>query len=155
HKAIMRMDDEETVLSQLRLDFKVLDSECCGMAGAFGFEKDHYDISIKVGERVLLPAVRKADKDTLIIADGFSCREQIAQTTDRQALHLAQVIQMAMHESQGGAEEDYPESAYTKSPYPLQARLRTAALIGTTILLVVGAGAWIGKLVNNWRNEES
>src|SRR5213080_1219172 len=124
------------------------------MAAALGFQIDHYDVSIKAGERVLLPAVRDADKDTLIIANGFSCREQIAQTTDRQALHLAQVIQMAMHESQGGAEEDYPEAAYTKSPYPLQARLRTSALIGTAILLAGGAGAWIGKLVNNWRNEE-
>src|SRR5436853_7442600 len=123
------------------------------MAGAFGFEKEHYDISMQVGERMLLPAVRHADKDTLIIADGFSCREQIAQTTDRQALHLAQVIQMAMHESQGGAEEDYPEAAYTKSPNPLQARLRTAAVIGAAILLVVGAGAWIGKVVHNWKHE--
>ncbi len=94
----MKMRDEEAVLSKLGLDYTVLDSGCCGMAGAFGFEEDHYDVSIKVGERVLLPAVRSADKNTLIIADGFSCREQIAQTTDRHALHLAQVIQMAMHE---------------------------------------------------------
>ena len=72
-------------------------SGCCGMAGAFGFEKDHYDVSIKVGERALLPTVRSAGEDTLIIADGFSCREQIAQATDRHALHIAQVIQMAIH----------------------------------------------------------
>ena len=64
--------------------------------GAFGFEKDHYEVSMKIGERVLLPAVRSAGKDTLIIADGFSCREQIAQATDRRALHVAEVIQMAM-----------------------------------------------------------
>src|SRR5205823_4090360 len=78
------------------LDVTVLDAGCCGMAGSFGFEKDHYDVSIKCGERVLLPAMRAAARDTLIIADGFSCREQIAQMTDRQALHLAQVIQMAL-----------------------------------------------------------
>jgi hypothetical protein len=71
------------------------------MAGSFGFEKDHYDVSIKCGERVLLPAVRAAAKDTLIIADGFSCREQIAQATGRQALHLAQVIQLALRGGQG------------------------------------------------------
>src|SRR5437667_10153036 len=82
-KAIMGMKDEEAVLSRLGLDYRALDSGCCGMAGAFGFEKDHYDVSIKVGERALLPTVRSADKDTLIIADGFSCREQIDQTTDR------------------------------------------------------------------------
>ncbi len=98
HKAIMKMRDEQAVLAKLGLDVEVLDSGCCGMAGSFGFEKDHYDVSIKVGERVLLPAVRDAAEDTLIIADGFSCREQIAQTTDRRALHLAQVIQMAMHQ---------------------------------------------------------
>ena len=98
HNAIMKIRDEQAVLAKLGLDVEVLDSGCCGMAGSFGFEKDHYDVSIKVGERVLLPAVREAAEDTLIIADGFSCREQIAQTTDRRALHLAQVIQMAMHQ---------------------------------------------------------
>jgi len=95
HRAIMKMDAEEKVLKKLGLDYKVLDSGCCGMAGGFGFEKEHYDLSIKAGERVLLPAVRQADQDTLIIADGFSCREQISQTTGREALHLADVIHMA------------------------------------------------------------
>lgn len=68
------------------------------MAGSFGFEKDKYEVSIKAGERVLLPAVRQAQADTLIIADGFSCREQIAHLTDRQALHLAEVMQLALRE---------------------------------------------------------
>ena len=58
---------------------------CCGMAGSFGFEHDNYDVSIAIGELELLPAVRQAPADSLIIADGFSCREQIAQSTDRQA----------------------------------------------------------------------
>src|SRR5713101_4007846 len=98
HKAIMGMGSEEAILSKLGLDFTVPDTGCCGMAGAFGFEKDHYDISMKAGERVLLPAVRDAAKDTIIIADGFSCREQIAQATDRRALHIAQVLQMALHD---------------------------------------------------------
>ena len=93
----MGMGSEQAILSKLGLDFTVPDSGCCGMAGAFGFEKDHYDISMKAGERVLLPAVRDAAKDTIIIADGFSCREQIAQATDRRALHLAPVLQMALH----------------------------------------------------------
>src|SRR5581483_6837406 len=96
HKAIMKMDDESAVLKKLGLDYNVLDSGCCGMAGSFGFEKDNYDISIAVGEHELLPSVRNASKDTIIVADGFSCREQIMQTTDRKALHLAQVIHMAM-----------------------------------------------------------
>jgi Fe-S oxidoreductase len=95
-KALMGMGSDESVLSKLGLDFETVDSGCCGMAGSFGFEKEHYDVSLSLGELVLLPAVRKAAEDTLIVANGFSCREQIAQTTGRQALHLAQVIQMAM-----------------------------------------------------------
>jgi Fe-S oxidoreductase len=75
HKAIMGMDAEAQVLSKLGLDYHVLDSGCCGTAGSFGFEAGHYDVSLAVGEHELLPAVRQVDKDALIIADGFSCRE--------------------------------------------------------------------------------
>ena len=95
HKSVMKADAEQQLLKQIGLDFQILDSGCCGMAGGFGFEAEHYDISQKVGERVLLPAVRRADAGTLIIADGFSCREQILQATGRRAMHLAQVIQLA------------------------------------------------------------
>ncbi len=102
HKAIMTMRDETRVLDAMGLDYRVLDSGCCGMAGAFGFERgEHYDVSIKAGERVLLPAVRQAAPDALIIADGFSCREQIAQTTDRRALHLAEVLHLALRDGSG------------------------------------------------------
>ncbi|HZO74602.1 MAG TPA: FAD-binding and (Fe-S)-binding domain-containing protein [Ktedonobacteraceae bacterium] len=111
HKAIMKMSAEEAVLEKLGLRFKVLDSGCCGMAGAFGFERQHYDISIKAGERVLLPAVRAASGETLIIADGFSCREQIAQTTDRRALHLAEVLQMALQKSRETLEDEQRQIA--------------------------------------------
>lgn len=96
HKAIMKLDTEEEMLKRIGLDFEVPESGCCGMAGSFGFERDHYDISVKVGERVLLPKVRECDNDTLIIADGFSCREQIEQCTDRKAMHLAQVLAMTI-----------------------------------------------------------
>jgi FAD/FMN-containing dehydrogenase/Fe-S oxidoreductase len=105
HKSLMKMDDEEAVLKKIGLDFQELDSGCCGMAGSFGFEADHYDISLKVGERVLLPAVRSADRETMIITDGFSCRQQIEQTTGRRALHLAQVLQLTLHQSNSRARE--------------------------------------------------
>jgi Fe-S oxidoreductase len=95
HKAIFGMDDEEKVLQRLGIDYEILDAGCCGMAGAFGFEKEHYDVSLKAGERVLLPRVREAAQDTLIITDGFSCREQIAQATRRPARHLAEIVDMA------------------------------------------------------------
>ena len=152
HKAIMKLRDEESLLTKLGLDYEVLDSGCCGMAGAFGFEKEHFDVSIKAGERVLLPAVRKADKETLIISDGFSCREQIEQTTDRKALHVAQVLQMAIHQANGElVAREYPEEAYTHSPYPPRARMRTATFIGAAALLAASTGTlvwrWIaGKL---------
>jgi len=98
-KSVLDFDCEQTLLDRLRLDCEVLDSGCCGMAGAFGFEKgEHYDVSIACGERVLLPAVRKADKDTLIIANGFSCREQISQTTNRRAHHIAEVLKLALEQ---------------------------------------------------------
>jgi hypothetical protein len=85
---------------------------CCGMAGAFGFEADggHYDVSVACGERVLLPHVRQAADDELILTDGFSCREQISQCTDRQALHLAQVIQLAKRDGTGGPRDGRPEA---------------------------------------------
>jgi Fe-S oxidoreductase len=96
HKAILNFGDEEQVLRKMGMEIDAPDSGCCGMAGAFGFEKEHYDVSMRVGERVLLPAVREAAADTLILADGFSCREQIAQTTNRRAVHIADVIKLAL-----------------------------------------------------------
>jgi Fe-S oxidoreductase len=111
-KALMGMEAERKVLSKLGLDFGILDSGCCGMAGSFGFEKAHYDVSIQVGEHELLPALREAADATLIIADGFSCREQIAQTTERHALHLAQVIDMAMYQQRITPAHQYAEAAY-------------------------------------------
>ncbi|HSH60118.1 MAG TPA: hypothetical protein VK988_10840 [Acidimicrobiales bacterium] len=80
---MLGFDAEERVLQRLGLDAEILDSGCCGMAGSFGFEAEHYQLSQKVGERVLLPAVRAASEHTLVIADGFSCREQITQATAR------------------------------------------------------------------------
>ncbi len=95
-QAVMKMTDEEEVLRQMGVELTVLDSGCCGMAGSFGFEKgEHYDVSMRCGERVLLPEVRRASLETLVIADGFSCREQIRQGAGREALHLADVIAMA------------------------------------------------------------
>ena len=144
----MKMWDEETILKKLGLDFQMPDSGCCGMAGAFGFEEEHYPISLQVGERVLLPAVRAAAKETLIIADGFSCREQIAQTTDRQALHLAQVLQMALQGRQQASPTAYPEEDYTysnaeKAGQSLTQLVKPALLGG---LLVGGSVlAWIWR----------
>lgn len=95
HHAIMGVAAEKEILSRLGLDFDFLDAGCCGMAGSFGFEADKYDLSVKIAEHQLLPAIRKADAETLVITSGYSCREQISQLTDRKPLHLAEVLDMA------------------------------------------------------------
>jgi len=96
HKAIATMADEEALVKEMTGDLEVLDAGCCGMAGSFGFEAEHYAVSMQVGELALLPAVRRAPRETVIVADGFSCREQIAQGTGRQAVHVAQALRMAL-----------------------------------------------------------
>jgi hypothetical protein len=106
----MKMTAEESLLRRLGIDFQSPAPGCCGMAGSFGFEHDKFDVSMAIGELELLPAVRKAPADWLIIADGFSCREQIAQGTNRRALHLAEVLQMALDPSRE-SNDPYPESA--------------------------------------------
>ncbi|HKC63942.1 MAG TPA: (Fe-S)-binding protein, partial [Pyrinomonadaceae bacterium] len=134
HKSIFKMDAEEAVLNKMGVRFNAPETGCCGMAGAFGFERDHYDISMKCGERVLLPAVRETERDALIITDGFSCREQIAQTTDRKALHLAEVIHLALKDESSEL-GDYPERKY------LERRDQSSANDGLAKVLLVGAGA--------------
>jgi len=99
HKSIMKMDDEEAVLRRLGIDYQMPAPGCCGMAGAFGFEKGKYDVSLAIAELELLPAVRNAPSDWLIIADGFSCREQIQQCTGRRAMHLAEIMRSAIHDT--------------------------------------------------------
>ena len=99
HYAVMGFGPDTRLLERLGLDAEVLDSGCCGMAGSFGFERgDHYEVAVAAGERVLLPRVRQADPGTLVVADGFSCRTQIEQGTDRHALHLAEVMRLALDE---------------------------------------------------------
>lgn len=90
--AAIGSDADRRIMARLGIDNKTLPSSCCGLAGNFGFEKGHYDISMAIGEAVLLPAVREADANTTVLADGFSCRTQIDQATDRRALHLAELI---------------------------------------------------------------
>jgi FAD/FMN-containing dehydrogenase/Fe-S oxidoreductase len=150
HKAILHFDDEEEVLKKLGLEVDHPDSGCCGMAGAFGFEPDKYELSLRVGERVLLPAVREASRDTIIVADGFSCREQIAQGTNREALHLAQVLQMALRKESPGElpERRYPDDAATLDIGKLA--WKTAGIAGS-IALFAGGIAFLRR----WRRKKS
>jgi Fe-S oxidoreductase len=102
HKAVLKFSDEEALLRRMGVELKSLDSGCCGMAGPFGFESAKTAISQALGERVLLPAVRACGPETIVLTDGFSCHEQIAQNTNREPLHIAEVLRMAMddHEQQ-------------------------------------------------------
>jgi Fe-S oxidoreductase len=98
HKSVLDFDAEKTVLSRLGLECDMPETGCCGLAGSFGFEERHYDVSMRAGERVLFPAVRDVDLDTLIVTDGFSCREQIEHGTGRRPLHIAEVVKLAMEQ---------------------------------------------------------
>ena len=113
------------------------------MAGYFGYLKgDKYEVSVKAGERVLLPAVRGADKKTLVISNGYSCREQIEQLTDREGMHIAQVLQMALHEN--GRSEDNAE-AFPERKYVDGMKLHSPALtIKRTLVLasIIGLAAF-------------
>ena len=101
-KAIMKMTSEEAVLRKIGIDYAMPAQGCCGMAGAFGFEKNTCEVSLAIGELELLPAVRNSAPESLIIANGFSCREQIEQCTGRKTLHLAEVIRMGMQDQNAG-----------------------------------------------------
>ena len=74
----------------------IIPSGCCGMAGSFGYEKEHYDISMKVGEQTLFPAIRKASVDVIISANGTSCRHQIKDGTQRAAFHPVTILKEAL-----------------------------------------------------------
>ncbi|HTW94659.1 MAG TPA: FAD-binding and (Fe-S)-binding domain-containing protein [Tepidisphaeraceae bacterium] len=135
---------EKEMLSRMELDANILDSGCCGMAGAFGYEKEneHYEVGRAVGEQVLLPAVRQTPAEELIIADGFSCQEQIEQETGRTALHMAQVMQMAM----GGERSEAVSSEAAIAAARRRGRTRSMAQAG----VLLGAGVLAGYLAMKW-----
>jgi FAD/FMN-containing dehydrogenase/Fe-S oxidoreductase len=142
HKSIMKMTDEEAVLRRMEIDFRAPAPGCCGMAGAFGFEQDKYEVSMAVGELELLPAIRQAPPDCVIIADGFSCREQIAQCTDRHALHLAEILQMALRDGPAAFQGAYPERAQVRKRHAEVQKSMTRAGLGLAALTAGTAALW-------------
>ncbi|MGZ8268653.1 MAG: heterodisulfide reductase-related iron-sulfur binding cluster, partial [Burkholderiales bacterium] len=96
-KAFGAMPAVERVLKLVPgLDVRTIESSCCGMAGSFGYEAKHYDVSMRMAELSLLPAVRGSGDDALIVADGMSCRHQIREGASREALHVARVLHAAL-----------------------------------------------------------
>ncbi len=90
--AVLSTAADEALLARTGLVRQPVEAGCCGLAGNFGFERGHYEVAQAVGERAILPAVRAAAPDTVVLADGFSCRTQIAHSTDRRAVHLAELL---------------------------------------------------------------
>jgi Fe-S oxidoreductase len=136
--AVLSHDSEQALLVAMGLELDIPDSGCCGMAGSFGYSRgQHYEVSQACGERAILPAVRGAAADTLIIADGFSCREQIAQATDRRPLHLAQVLRLAAGPPPG----PHPERDCWQQP-----PTSTALLAGLGVAAGGAASLAIGQL---------
>jgi len=140
-KAVLDPLSESHVFDRMHVEGDRLESGCCGMAGAFGFEARHYDMSVACGERVLLPKVRDANRETLVVADGFSCREQIAQTTHRRALHPAEVMKMALDDRGKDVDDPYPESRFFPDDDARRTRLlrRGYALLGAVAAAGIGA----------------
>ena len=134
----MGLSAEQELLKRMGADFEVLDSGCCGMAGSFGFEKDHYDVSVKIGERRLLPAVREAPKETIVLADGFSCKTQVEELTERRPLHLAQLMLLARDQGPEGPTGGPPERDYPDVEPPDS---RRAILAGGAALAAAAAAA--------------
>jgi Fe-S oxidoreductase len=142
HKATGGIDPEVELLRKMGVEVETLQAGCCGLAGSWGFETGHHEISMQCGEEGLLPRVRELDEDTIVVADGFSCKTQIEQGgTDRRALHVAQVLKLAHEHGESGPEGPKPERLYYEvRPKPSLARraVRTAVLTAAA----VGAAAF-------------
>jgi FAD/FMN-containing dehydrogenase/Fe-S oxidoreductase len=145
HHAIMGYDADKKLLSDAGVQADVLDSGCCGLAGNFGFEQGHYEVSIACAERVLLPAVRDAAPTDVIMADGFSCRTQVEQSDSggRRGVHLAELLRAGLHGDDG---RGTPEDRWTDRPEPPSAKARAL----TTGLVAGAAVAAIGWGVRRW-----
>ncbi|MER6025962.1 FAD-linked oxidase C-terminal domain-containing protein [Streptomyces sp. NPDC001851] len=136
--AIMKFDADRELMRRAHLDAEVLDEGCCGLAGNFGFERGHHEVSMAVAELGVLPAVRGAAPDSLVLADGFSCRTQIEEGgTGRRALHLAEVLALGLD---GNLPSDHPERLAARPPEPS----RTARWATAAAAAALPAGAALG-----------
>ncbi|MGC1212386.1 MAG: FAD-binding and (Fe-S)-binding domain-containing protein [Micromonospora sp.] len=138
--AILGTGADQAVLSEAGVRAEFLDSGCCGLAGNFGFEQGHYEVSEACAERVLLPAVRDAADTDVILADGFSCRTQVAQSASggRSAIHLAELLRAGLH---GEPVAAHPERRWGRRPEEPSraARLLATGLVGLAALAPIAA----------------
>ncbi|MGP4042995.1 FAD-binding and (Fe-S)-binding domain-containing protein [Streptomyces sp. 2A115] len=144
--AIMGFDPDRALMRRAGIDADVLDAGCCGLAGNFGFERGQDKVSRDCAELGLLPAVRDADDDTLVLADGFSCRTQIEQCdTGRAPLHLAEALATALHAPQAQPQEPQAQQVHAhRTPAPSRAAttaVTTAATAAAGLSTVAAARA--------------
>jgi Fe-S oxidoreductase len=149
HKATGGIDGEQELLKRMGMDVESVSGGCCGLAGSWGFEQGHHDISMQCGEQALLPAVRDAGRQTVVVADGFSCKTQIEQAdTGRRALHVSQVMKMAREHGPQGYRAGPPERPYYEvKPQPTQRQKLARAAGAAAVLAALAGGAaavWLG-----------
>jgi FAD/FMN-containing dehydrogenase/Fe-S oxidoreductase len=138
HKATGGMDPEHALLRRMGVEIEPVSGGCCGLAGSWGFERGHHEVSMQCGEQALLPAVRQADRDSLVIANGFSCKTQIEQSgVGRRALHVAQAIKMAREQGPKGVCGAAPEVPYYQAK-PEPGAGRRAARVAAPALAAAG-----------------
>jgi FAD/FMN-containing dehydrogenase/Fe-S oxidoreductase len=146
-KATGGIEPEQELLERMGLQVEECRAGCCGLAGSWGFEAAHHDVSIKAGEQGLLPKVRAAEPDALIVANGFSCKTQIEQgNTGRRALHLAQVMKMAREHGAGGPPGTHPERLYYEVRPQPSAALRATRWAGVALGAAALGAAALGLL---------
>jgi Fe-S oxidoreductase len=151
HKATGGMDPETALLRRMGMEVEEAGGGCCGLAGSWGFEAGKHGISMQCGEQALLPAVRDAAGETVVVANGFSCKTQIEQAgVGRRALHVAQAMKLAREHPPEGYTGGLPEDGYygAKPPAPPAVRrARVAVAAGAVALVAAGAlarGAFAG-----------
>jgi FAD/FMN-containing dehydrogenase/Fe-S oxidoreductase len=141
-KATGGIDPEVELLQKMGVEVETLDAGCCGLAGSWGYEAAHHAISRQCGEQGLLPTVRELDDETLVVADGFSCKTQIAQGgTGRTALHVAQVLKLAREHGAAGPQGPKPERLYSELR-PRPSAPRRAARAAVLVAAAAGAAAF-------------
>ncbi len=135
HQSVMGFDADEKLLKRLGVDADLPPTGCCGLAGSWGFEKEKYQISMDCGERVLFPKIREASSQTVLLADGFSCRTQIEQGTNRRAMHIAQLIQTGLP-NRPGLPIERPERVGERSSTPATPARNVAATLSVAAAAV-------------------
>jgi Fe-S oxidoreductase len=140
--AIMKFDADRELMRRAHLDAEVLDEGCCGLAGNFGFERGHHEVSMAVAEQGVLPAVRGAAPDSLVLADGFSCRTQIEEGgTGRRALHLAEALALGLD---GNLPSEHPERLAARPAPPSRTARWATTATAAGLAAAAGAGAALG-----------